>query len=286
MAPIPTPIGYPIGCGLTLICAVCGDRLGAGTARCRDPGVGLLSDPSIHPSRACLHAARTCALRALGWAGCEGWVGLPAASAFVLALVAFPEGRPFPRDLGVGLGTPTSGRLHRPVASSSLPLLVGRDVQRMVYGAPIGARDCPPLPIKRGGGAAEPLGVLVPSAQRESFPSCSPMQLPLCRSASSGVPCRAASHRAGGGLPFAQCPHPCPRPLRPASCALPPGMPPLCTISPSPRCCPSVFACGVRCGVCAWTDIARVCSSRPVPTCEGPVCRAPAPASAQDLQLP
>ena len=74
-----------------------------------------------------------------------------------------------------------------------------------------------------------------------------------------------------GGLPLAQCPHPCPRPLRPASCPLPPGMPPLCTISPSPRCCPSVFACGVRCGVCAWTDIARVCSSRPVPTCEGPV---------------
>ena len=41
-------LGYPCGCGLTLICAVCGDRLGAGTARCRDPGVCLLSDPSIH----------------------------------------------------------------------------------------------------------------------------------------------------------------------------------------------------------------------------------------------
>ena len=48
MAPIPMPIGYPIGCGLTLICAVCGDRLGAGPARCRNPGVGPLSDPSIH----------------------------------------------------------------------------------------------------------------------------------------------------------------------------------------------------------------------------------------------
>ena len=31
MAPIPTPIGYPIDCGLTLICAVYGARLGAGT---------------------------------------------------------------------------------------------------------------------------------------------------------------------------------------------------------------------------------------------------------------
>ena len=35
----------------TLICAVCGDRLGAGTARCRNPGVCPLSDPSIHPSK-------------------------------------------------------------------------------------------------------------------------------------------------------------------------------------------------------------------------------------------
>ena len=42
----------------------------------------------------------------------------------------------------------------------------------------------------------------------------------------------------------------------------------------------------VWCVVCVWMGIARVCSSRPVPTCEGPVCRAPAPASAQDLQLP
>ena len=53
-----------------------------------------------------------------------------------------------------------------------------------------------------------------------------------------------------------------------------------------PMCCPSVCACGVVCGVCVWTDIARVCRSRPVPTCEGPVCHAPAPASAQDHQLP
>ena len=42
----------------------------------------------------------------------------------------------------------------------------------------------------------------------------------------------------------------------------------------------------VWCVVCVWTDIARVCRSRPVPTCEGPVCHAPAPASAQDHQLP
>ena len=49
MAPIPTPIGNPIDCGLTLICAVCGARLGAGTARCRDPGV-LFPIGSIHPS--------------------------------------------------------------------------------------------------------------------------------------------------------------------------------------------------------------------------------------------
>ena len=48
MAPIPTPIGYPIDCGLTLICAVYGARLGAGTARCRDPGV--LFPYRIHPS--------------------------------------------------------------------------------------------------------------------------------------------------------------------------------------------------------------------------------------------
>ena len=53
-----------------------------------------------------------------------------------------------------------------------------------------------------------------------------------------------------------------------------------------PMCCPSVCADGVWCGVRAWTDIARVCRSRPVPTCEGPVCHAPAPASAQDHQLP
>ena len=53
-----------------------------------------------------------------------------------------------------------------------------------------------------------------------------------------------------------------------------------------PMCCPSVCACGVWCGMCAWTDFARVCRSRPVPTCEGPVCHVPAPAAAQDLQLP
>ena len=53
-----------------------------------------------------------------------------------------------------------------------------------------------------------------------------------------------------------------------------------------PMCCPSVCADGVWCGVCVWTDIARVCRSRPVPTCEGPVRHVPAPAAAQDLQLP
>ena len=53
-----------------------------------------------------------------------------------------------------------------------------------------------------------------------------------------------------------------------------------------PMCCPSVCACGVWCGMCVWTDFARVCRSRPVPTCEGPVCHVPAPAAAQDLQLP
>ena len=55
MAPIPTPIGYPIDCGLTLICAVYGARLGAGTARCRDPDVLFPIGP-IHPSS---HAAST-----------------------------------------------------------------------------------------------------------------------------------------------------------------------------------------------------------------------------------
>ena len=53
-----------------------------------------------------------------------------------------------------------------------------------------------------------------------------------------------------------------------------------------PMCCPSVCACGVWCGMCVWSDFARVCRSRPVPTCEGPVCHVPAPAAAQDLQLP
>ena len=205
-------------------------------------------------------------------------MGLPAASAFVLALVAFPEGRPLPRDLGVGLGTPTSGRLHRPVASSppSQPYQV--DVQRMFDGVPDGARDRPPLPVKRGGGAAEPLGMLVTSAQRESFLVGSFMQLPHRGPAPSGSPCWATVRRTGGGLPFALCPHPRPLPLWRATCPLSPGMLPTCAISPPPRCYPSVCACGVWCVVCVWTDIARVCSSRPVPTCEGPVCRAPAPA--------
>ena len=49
-------------------------------------------------------------------------------------------------------------------------------------------------------------------------------------------------------------------------------------------CVASVCARAVWCVVCVWMGIARVCSSRPVPTREGPVCRAPAPARVHTSQ--
>ena len=187
------------------------------------------------------------------------------------------------------LGTPTSGRLHRPAASSvpSQPYQV--DLQRMFDGVSNGARDRPPLPVKRGGGATEPLGMLVTSAQRMSSLGGASMQLPHRGPAPSGLPCWTTSSPVVGGAAV--------RSVSPSPDLLPCGVfwprapstlacLPLCAISSSPMCCPSVCVWGVWCGMCAWTDFARVCRSRPVPTCEGPVCHVPAPAAAQDLQLP
>ena len=154
------------------------------------------------------------------------------------------------------MGTPTSGRLHRPVASSppSQPYQV--DVQRMFDGVPDGARDRPPLPVKRGGGAAEPLGMLVTSAQRESFLVGSFMQLPHRGPAPSGSPCWATVFAGrGGGCRLLCVPtldlYPCgvPRAPSPLACSLRVPSPHLLGVTP-------VYArvvCGVWC-VCGRTS--------------------------------
>ena len=124
-------------------------------------------------------------------------------------------------------------------------------LQRMFDGVPNGARDRPPLPVKRGGGAAEPLGMLVTSAQRESFLVGSFLQLPHRGPAPSGSPCWAAVRQVGGGAAVCSVSpppdlFPCGLPRAPSTQACLP----LCAFSSSPMCCPSVCACGVWCGVC------------------------------------
>ena len=125
------------------------------------------------------------------------------------------------------------------------------DVQRMFHGVSNGARDRPPLPVKRGGGAAEPLGMLVTSAQRESFLVGSFLQLPHRGPAPSGSPCGATVRRTWGGAAVCSVSpppdlFPCGLPRAPSTQACLP----LCAISSSPMCCPSVCACGVACGMC------------------------------------
>ena len=73
------------------------------------------------------------------------------------------------------------------------------DVQRMFDGVSNGARDRPPLPVKRGGGATEPLGMLVTSAQRMSSLGGASMQLPHRGPAPSGLLCWTTSSPVVGG---------------------------------------------------------------------------------------
>ena len=71
-----------VGAGVELlkeaksICAVYGDRLGAGPARCRDPGVCSLLDPSIHPWRG-RDIVRWCELGRVGVCVVRGGVCVP-----------------------------------------------------------------------------------------------------------------------------------------------------------------------------------------------------------------
>ena len=121
----------------------------------------------------------------------------------------------------------------------------------MFDGVSNGARDRPPLPVKRGGGAAEPLGMLVTSAQRESFLVGSFFAAASSWTSSFGL--AVWSYRApdvGGAAVCSVSPppdlFPCGLPRAPSTQACLP----LCAISSSPMCCPSVCACGVACGMC------------------------------------
>ena len=71
----------------------------------------------------------------------------------------------------------------------------------MFDGVSDGARDRPPLPVKWGGGAAEPSEMLVTSAQRVSFLVGSFLQLPHRGPAPSGSPCWATV------FALFRCPH-------------------------------------------------------------------------------
>jgi hypothetical protein len=125
----------------------------------------------------------------------------------------------------------------------------------MFDGVSDGARDRPPLPVKWGGGAAEPSGMLVTSAQRVSFLVGSFLQLPHRGPAPSGSPCWAAVRRMGGGCRLLSVPTPHPLPLWLAACPLHPGMSPfVCHLLTSyvlPQC--AGVWCAVWC-VCGWVS--------------------------------